>query len=171
MTVFGYPYFKDVQLYYPPKNEDTLRKRESREPDVWLDRQRLWRRDERSDLRAAVKKDALRSRLRNITLEKEEVDRQLHQKGLRDDDREVLTRRMRELDMIEADISATPDHKLFEDRSQDFDWVKISYKDLNETHTPQVMHCKNYNWLDPVFRSRILRFVFTCRFFSLRTWI
>ncbi len=131
LSVFGFPYFKDLQLYQPPANEDTLRKRANGEPDVWLDRQRVWRRDEQAELRSAVKKDALRARLRKIREEKEEVDRDLHLLGLRDEEREELEMRLAQLEAVEQDITSTPDHKLFEDRQQDFDWVKISFKDLS----------------------------------------
>jgi hypothetical protein len=71
-------------------------------------------------------------------MEKEELDHKLREIGLRDEARKELAKRMRELEFIEAEMEATPDHKLFEDRHQDFDWVKISYKDLNCTHEPKV---------------------------------
>lgn len=142
LSIFGYPYFKDVQLYHPPSNEDSLRKRENGEPDVWLDRQRIWRREDRSELRAAVRKDALRSRLRAVREEKEETDRELHQLGLKDDERDQLLQRMKEIEAVEQDITATPDHKLFEDRHQDFDWMRIAFRDLNTAHTPKVREWK-----------------------------
>jgi len=139
LTVFGFPYFKDIQLYQPPANEDTLRKRANGEPDVWLDRQRVWRREEQTELRSAVKKDALRARLRKIREEKEDVNRDLHQLGLRDGEREELELRLAQIEAVEQDITNTPDHKLFEDRGQDFDWVKISFKDLEtKVHSAKV---------------------------------
>ena len=42
LSVFAFPYFKDKQIYHAPANPDTLKKKENRELDPWIEYPKQW---------------------------------------------------------------------------------------------------------------------------------
>ena len=55
LTVFGFPYFKDQNLFHPPNNPDTIRKKSNRELDPWIENPRPFTKADKLNLRTYVR--------------------------------------------------------------------------------------------------------------------
>ena len=105
LSIFAYPYFKDQHLYSHPSNEDTRKKRNGLELDVWINDPKIFSYQDRITLKELVKEDAVRkksSRLRLQQIAERDVLRQLEE------------------------VSSLPDDVLFANRYEEYDWERIS---------------------------------------------
>lgn len=73
LTVFGFPYFKDENLFHPPANADTQAKQANHELDPWIENPRPFDKKDKQNLKAFVKEDAIRRRLAPYEEEQESL--------------------------------------------------------------------------------------------------
>ena len=126
LSVFWAPYFKDNRLFTHPKNRDTLEKQKKKELDVYISYPTSWSKDDRHKLKANVREDSLKKKLKHLIEEKEVLTHQIKAIGASDQVKEEIHNKLKGLEKKINEISAIPDDKLFVDRNQDFDWMKIS---------------------------------------------
>merc|ERR1719369_1274724 len=140
LTVFGYPYFKDMNLYPPPPNQDTLIKKSNKELDVWIEFPKPFTKDDRKKLKNFVRDDAIASRTVRIREEKEVLEHEIKKIGVKDEEKPELARKIKDCDLRLREVDNMPDEKLFFNRYQDHDWDKISVTNFQVTHHP--IDCK-----------------------------
>ena len=136
LTVFGFPYFKDQNLFHPPSNVDTITKQSNKELDPWIENPRPFSKEEKKKLKEFVKEDALRRRLGPVREERESLVQRLRQTSLVE--KEELEARLAATERRIREIKQLPEEKLFLDRFySDYDWDRISVTNFNSLHTPR----------------------------------
>ena len=129
LNIFSVPYFKDIRLFYPPPNKDTLEMRNSGQfVDTYLTNPKEWTKSEKARLAAAVKEDALRQRMKTYLEEKDDLLLKTKSKigGVTDSERAEVMERLAEIKNKIEEIKETPDDVLFYNRDEDFDWMRIA---------------------------------------------
>lgn len=133
VTVFYAPYFKDVNLYTHPPNEDTLLRQEKGELDLYLTNPRELTEPEKNALVAAVREDAICKKLKYLVEEEKNVLMQMRVAGISMQERIELRSRLRKLIAEETDIKNLPDSELFKNATEEYDWMKITAQAFNRT--------------------------------------
>jgi len=139
MIVFGYPYFKDKQLYHPPSNADTLLKRQRNELDVWIEFPRPWTEQERRRLTDAVRWEARTRHLESCEYRLKELARK-------------QPSQVEEEKALKLEINQThklPDRALLKKRYDDYDWMSISATHLGSAHSPKACELQWKNLIHP----------------------
>ena len=137
ISIFAYPYFKDQDLFGPPPNQDMVRKKQNKELDVWIDFPKQFSEDERQRLKEYVKEDAVRIKTIRLVHEKENLEEKLNTFVFDEAEREEMSRQLIETIKKIEEIRDLPDDKMFVDRFEEYDWVKISVTDFRSSHSPR----------------------------------
>jgi len=153
LTIFHAPYFKDVNLYTHPPNEDTLRKAANGELDLYLVNPRELNDSEKKSLLAAVREDAIAKKLKSLVEEETKVLTNLRKAGISLADKDELRLRLRKLIAQETDIKSLPDEVLFQVLDEEFDWLKIAAQAFNRTVTPELCRLMWKNQLHPLVNT------------------
>ena len=131
VTVFHAPYFKDVNLYTHPPNEDTVSKQFNGELDLYLTNPRELTQTEKNNLVDAVREDAINKRLAHLVEEEKLVFNQMRKAGISEKEKMELRDRLRKLIAEETDIKSLPDSVLFSDINEEYDWMMIVAQTFN----------------------------------------
>jgi len=126
MAVFCHPYFKDVRGFSHPPNEDTLKKRDRHELDVYFCHPRKWTTAEKEQLVKAVREEAIRERLKQTVNATEALLAAGKKEGVTAETKTAIMARLKELKKQGEDVKNTKDEVLFHNRAEDFDWMRIS---------------------------------------------
>ena len=87
VTVFHAPYFKDVNLYTHPPNQDNLVKDANGELDLYLTNPRELNETEKNELVDAVRKNAIEKKLAPLKKQEKIVFSQMCKAGISEDER------------------------------------------------------------------------------------
>ena len=148
LTVFGFPYFKDVNLFHPPENSDTKVKKSKKELDPWIENPRPFTKKDKIDLKAFVKEDAIRKKLMPLEAERDALTEKLRHTALVD--REEMENRLAAVLRRMQEAKRTPEEELFKDRFYtNFDWDRISVTNFNSAHTPRECQLQWRNLVHP----------------------
>ena len=148
LTVFGYPYFKDKNLFHPPENSDTKAKKSKKELDPWIENPRPFTKQDKINLKQYVKEDAIRRKLLPLEAERDALTEKLRQTALAD--REELENRLAAVLRRMQEAKRTPEEELFHDRFYGkFDWDRISVTNFNSAHTPRECQLQWRNLVHP----------------------
>ena len=149
ISIFAYPYFKDQDLFGPPPNADMIRKKQNKELDVWIEYPKLFSEDDRRRLKGYVKEDAVRIKSIRLLHEKENLETKLHTFVFDEAVKEEMSRQLLDtIRKIEV-IRNLPDEKMFVDRFDEYDWVKISVTDFKNSHSPRECQLQWQNLVHP----------------------
>ncbi|XP_077539279.1 snRNA-activating protein complex subunit 4-like isoform X2 [Haemaphysalis longicornis] len=141
LTVFGSPYFKDVNGMRSPANEDESSKKRGLEQDPHLKPPRPWSRMESTMLHVAVRRN-LRE---NVMLALQNKRDRLKM------DKTPSTQNLRELGLLEVQIHALTTmktDKLLDMANGRIDWLKISAVDLDGQRSGRTCELMWKNWLN-----------------------
>ena len=149
ISIFAYPYFKDQDLFGAPPNEDMVRKKKNKELDVWIECPKPFSEDDRRRLKVYVKEDAVRIKSIRLLHEKENLETKLNTFVFDEAVKEEMSRQL--LDIIRKidKIRNLPDEKMFVDRFEEYDWVKISVTDFKNSHSPRQCQLQWQNLVHP----------------------
>ena len=148
LTVFGYPYFKDKNLFHPPENSDTKLKKSKKELDPWIENPRPFTKQDKINLKQYVKEDAIRKKLMPLEAEKDALTEKLRQTAKAD--REELENRLAAVLRRIQEAKRTPEEELFLDRFYtNYDWDRISVTNFNSAHTPRECQLQWRNLVHP----------------------
>ena len=148
LTVFGYPYFKDKNLFHPPENSDTKVKKSKKELDPWIENPRPFTKQDKINLKQYVKEDAIRKKLMPLEAEKDALTEKLRQTAKAD--REELENRLAAVLRRMLEAKRAPEEELFFDRFySNFDWDRISVTNFNSAHTPRECQLQWRNLVHP----------------------
>lgn len=100
--------------------------RKNQELDVYLAQPKEWTPAEKKKLKKAVREDAIRERMKNIMVTKEELMVRGKSKHASKEDKQAILEQLRELKEQSDTIRSMPDDELFHNREEDFDWMRIS---------------------------------------------
>ena len=87
VTVFHAPYFKDVNLYTHPPNQDKLAKDANCELDLYLTNPRELNETEKNELVDAVRKNAIDKKLAPLKKQQKIIFSQYNKAGISEDER------------------------------------------------------------------------------------
>lgn len=148
LTVFGYPYFKDKNLFHPPENSDTKAKKSKKELDPWIENPRPFTKQDKINLKMYVKEDAIRRRLAPLETERDTLTEKVRRTAQAD--REELENRLAAVLRKMQEVKRTPEEELFQDRfHSNFDWDRISVTNFNSAHTPRECQLQWMNLVHP----------------------
>ena len=155
VSIFASPYFKDKDLYGPPPNEDTKRKRLNKELDVWIEFPRPFSEDERRRLKMYVREDAIRIKSLKLRQEKENIESKLNSFVFDEKVKEDLSNQLISVNQQIGEIQSLPDDKMFVDRFEEYDWEKISVTNFNNVHSPKECELQWQNLVHPTINRSV----------------
>lgn len=155
ISVFAAPYFKDKDLYGPPPNEDTMKKRQNKELDVWIEFPRPFSEDERRRLKMYVREDAIRIKSLRLRQEKEKIENKLNSFVFDERVKEDLSNQLITVSQQIGEIQSLPDDKMFVDRFEEYDWEKISVTNFNNVHSPKECELQWQNLVHPTINRSV----------------
>ena len=153
LSVFAAPYFKDQNIFFPPPNEDTKKKKNSYELDVWIDYPKRFSEEERTKLKGFVREDALRIRSSRRRQEIERLRGQYVRLSGEDPEKEVIAAELKQCDQELESIDKLSSEELFTDRYEEYDWEKISTTDFKGSRSPRVCQLQWQNRVHPSINS------------------
>ena len=153
LSVFASPYFKDQNIYFPPPNEDTKKKKTSYELDVWIDYPKRFSEEDRKKLKCFVREDALRMRSSRLKQEIEKLRGQFVRLSGEDPEKELLAGELRKCDEELENIDKLSSEELFTERWEEYDWDKISTTDFKGSRSPRVCQLQWQNRVHPSINS------------------
>ena len=158
VTVFHAPYFKDVNLYTHPPNEDVLKKRANGELDLYLTNPRELTELEKTSLRDEVRKDAINKRLVQLVEEERLVLTMYRKAGISEEKKQELMKQIRALHTQETEIKLLPEEILFQNIDEEYDWMKIAAKVFKRSIPHESLRLMWKNNLHPqIYRGRWTR--------------
>ena len=97
-------------------------------------------------LHNAVRREAIKKRIGVNDEKREELESKLKQIGLRDEDREQLEEEYEDVRRTIRRVKKLPDAELFDNRWEEFDWMKIAVKDFALAHSASdcCLYWKNF---------------------------
>jgi len=150
VTVFHAPYFKDVNLYTHPPNQDKIVKDANGELDLYLTNPRELNETEKNELVDAVRKNAIEKRLVSVKKQEKIIFSQMCKAGISVDERYALEKRMRKLYSEEKDIKSLPDSVLFRNKDEEYDWMMIAAKVFKRSISHSTIRLMWKNLLHPM---------------------
>ena len=149
LSIFGYPYFKDRNLYHPPPNKDTLAKRASFELSPWIEFPRPFSKSDRSKLKKYVRHQAIELKTRSLRYEVQKLNHNMSSVFVEEEDKQEMTERLLECERELQGVKKLPEEKLFWDRYQEYDWDRISATDFKGLHSGLDCKLQWQNMLHP----------------------
>ena len=149
ISIFAYPYFKDQDLFGPPPNEDMIRKKQNKELDVWIEFPKPFSEEDRRRLKKYVKQDAVRIKSIRLFHEKENLETKLNTFVFDEAVKETMSRQLMDIIRKIDEVRDLPDDKMFVDRFDEYDWVKISVTDFKNSHSPRECQLQWQNLVHP----------------------
>ena len=149
ISIFAYPYFKDQDLFGPPPNVDMIRKKQNKELDVWIEFPKQFSEDDRRRLKKHVKEDAVRIKSIRLVHEKENLERKLNTFVFDEAVKEEMSRQLMDIIRKIDEMRDLSDEKMFVDRFEEYDWVKISVTDFKNSHSPRECQLQWQNLVHP----------------------
>ena len=153
LSVFAAPYFKDQNIFFPPPNEDTKKKKISYELDVWIDYPRRFSEEDRKKLKAFVREDAIRKRSSRLRQDIDRLRSQYVRLSGEDPEKELLATELRKCDEELENIDKLSNEELMTDRYEEYDWDKISTTDFKGSRSPRMCQLQWQNRVHPSINS------------------